>query len=70
MIERCENCEAELQPGREQWLELEMSSGRYRPPGEVDEADSQGGFPFGPDCKVAVLKNGGKLTRKQSHGHG
>ena len=65
MIELCENCKAELKPGQEQWLELEMSTGRYRLTGEIDEADSQGWFPFGPDCRVAVLKNGGKLTRKQ-----
>jgi hypothetical protein len=56
MTERCERCGRELNPGDEEWLELEMSTNRYRLPGEVDETDSQGLFPFGKDCKVCVLK--------------
>lgn len=64
MIERCEKCGMELKEGEENWLELDQVAGRYRLPGEVDEDRSQGLFPFGPICKIRVLQNGGKLSKK------
>ncbi len=57
--EACERCGVLLESGVEEAMEFDGRAGRYRLPGEVDEADSQGLFWFGPICRVRVLKNGG-----------
>lgn len=46
----CEKCGRELNPKRIVWLELNCMTGLYHREGEVPEEDSQGWFPFGPDC--------------------
>ena len=57
--EHCEHCKRELAPGAEVWLELHCTTGEWALPGSQEWSDgeeSQGCFPFGPDCADAILK--------------
>lgn len=58
--ERCERCGKKLKRGTQKYLELNARTGEWQREGSVDDADSQGSFPFGPDCQRTVLKNDGR----------
>lgn len=61
--QHCERCGKLLDNERIVWLELNQNSGRYHEDGMVPEEESQGSFPFGPDCAAAVMETGGRLKR-------
>ena len=46
----CTRCKQPIVAETRVWLELDMTTGRYERAGTVPAADSQGEFPFGPDC--------------------
>lgn len=54
-MNRCEKCNRALRPDNTIWLELSITDGKYYyklPKGH----ESQGAFPFGPDCAYSILK--------------
>jgi hypothetical protein len=52
---RCTHCERILNEAKMTYLELSFETGRWYPPGECPEAESQGCFPFGKTCARTVL---------------
>jgi hypothetical protein len=49
---KCEHCGAELDPAKAVWLELSWKTNQLEEPrsGLIPPGESQGSFPFGPDC--------------------
>jgi len=56
LFESCEKCGAVLLPGREVWLELDSTTGKWWPEGAVPDERSQGCFAFGADCARKAVK--------------
>lgn len=51
LAQQCTRCGRDVHPARTTWLELNaLTLKYYAEPGNVPQNESQGWFPFGPDC--------------------
>lgn len=54
MDDHCYKCERKLNPDTAVWFELSFLTSKWYRVGECPPGESQGCFPFGPDCAKRI----------------